>query len=242
MPDGTVRIMNRINWLFTATSLSVVLVSVERFSFTTRILLPPFDFLRLHELVQMAAIILVTVVIPALLFREVSGNFSALSARGGAAVFLVFVVGVYYYSTGNGVHELASFTFNTYCDTATVSGNLCGGLFINDFYTGNILFFVGGLLMNVALLVLERRNPHSPVVGGAFVVLLINAVVYAVTVVAYAGFDRVVVGLVYSVVQCVVALAFLLSVRSRYRQFPLITYLAVAYTLGAVASAVVRLR
>jgi hypothetical protein len=38
----------------------------------------------------------------------------------------------------------------------------------------------------------------------------------------------------------VVALGFLLSVRTRYRQFPFITYTAVVYTLGAVVSLVVR--
>ncbi len=35
-------------------------------SFTVRLLLPPHDFLRLHEVVQMSVLILLTVVITAL--------------------------------------------------------------------------------------------------------------------------------------------------------------------------------
>jgi hypothetical protein len=39
----------------------------------------------------------------------------------------------------------------------------------------------------------------------------------------------------------VVALGFLASVRSRYRQFPFTTYTALTYTAGTLASLVVRL-
>lgn len=235
-PEPAVR---RMNLLFTASSLSVVLVSVERFSFTTDVLLPPANFLRLHELVQMVVIMLVTVVIQALLLRAVSRGFAALSVWP----VLVFVAGVYFYATGNGVHELGSFTLQTYCDMGSVADdNLCHGLFINDFYTGNVMFFAGALLTNLALLVLERRNPLGADFGrGAFAVLLVNAAVFAVAVVAYAGFDRVLVGLVFTVVMAAVAIGFLVSVGRRYRQFPLITYTAATYALGAVAGVLVRL-
>jgi hypothetical protein len=44
--------MNRLNGAFTVTSALVLLVTLERFSFTTSILLQPYSFIRLHELVQ----------------------------------------------------------------------------------------------------------------------------------------------------------------------------------------------
>lgn len=232
------RAMRRLNLLFTATSVSVLLVTVERFSVTTEILLPPWNFLRLHEVLQMTVIILATVVIQALLLREVSRGFSALSLWPA----LVFVVGVYFYATGNGVHELGSFTLQTYCDFDDPTGDLCLGLFVNDFYTGNIMFFAGALLTNTALLVLARRNPLSADFGpGAFAVLLVNAVVYALAIVAYAGFDRVLVGLVFTLVMAVVAVAFLVSVGRRYRRYPLLTYTAAVYVLGAVGGSLARL-
>ena len=45
--------MKRLHVLFSLNSLAVVLVSIERFSFTTRVLLQPYQFLRLHEAVQL---------------------------------------------------------------------------------------------------------------------------------------------------------------------------------------------
>jgi hypothetical protein len=232
--------MNRLNWLFTATSLSVLLVTAERFSFTTRVLLQPHDFLRLHELVQMVLLILATAVIPTMLLREVSRGFAALTSRAGLWLLLTFVVGVYYYSTGNGVHELASFTFNTYCAPDQLADALCGGLFFNDYFTGNVLYFVGAFLMNVALLLFERQNPNESFRPRHLPVLLANAVLYAFAVFAYGAFDRVLVGLVYTVVMALFAIVLLWPVRRRFAHHPVITYTTVGYVLAALASVVVR--
>jgi hypothetical protein len=230
-------VMTRMNRLFTAASLAVVLVSVERFSFTTGVYLAPSRFLRLHELVQMTVIILITAVVLALMLHEASRRFRALTL----GPFLLFVAGAYFYATGNGVHELGSFTLQTHCDFDEPTGELCHGLFINDFYTGNTMFFAGALLMNLAVLVLEHRNPVDPMGRGALAVLMANALVFALAVLAYAAFDRVVVGLVFAVVMSVVGLGFLAPVRGRYRQFPFITYTALTYVVGTVASLAVRL-
>jgi hypothetical protein len=229
--------MTRMNRLFTAASLAVVLVSVERFSFTTEVFLEPSRFLRLHELVQMTVIIPITALVLALMLHEASRRFRALAL----GPFLLFVAGAYFYATGNGVHELGSFTLQTHCDFDDPTGDLCAGLFINDFYTGNTLFFAGALLMNLAILVQERRNPAEPMGRGALAVLAANALVFALAVLAYAAFDRVVVGLVFAVVMTLVGLGFLASVRGRYRQFPFTTYTALTYVVGTVASLVVRL-
>jgi hypothetical protein len=72
-------------------------------------------------------------------------------------------------------------------------------------------------------------------------VLVVNAVVFSATVIAYAGFDRVLVGLVYSLVMLVVSLAFLLRARNCWRQFPYTTYTSLVYTIGAVASVIIRI-
>lgn len=56
--------MKRFHLLFRLNSLAVVLVSLERFSFTTRVLLQPSQFLRLHEALQIGVLILATVLIP----------------------------------------------------------------------------------------------------------------------------------------------------------------------------------
>src|SRR3989338_5145983 len=153
--------MNRINILLTLTSINVLLVTIERFSFTTKILLQPYGFLRLHEIFQMTVLILITVIIPFLILKEVTNNFDLFKTKKGFWLAFTFLIGVYFYATGNGVHEVSSFNFNQFCDTKNFQGNLCGSMFFNDYYTGNILYFVGGILMYLSLLLFEQRNPNK---------------------------------------------------------------------------------
>jgi hypothetical protein len=111
--------MRRFHILFSLNSLVVVLVSIERFSFTTHILLSPYQFLRLHEAVQMTVLILATAILPFFLLKEVTGNFSLLTKGKKSMLFLgvLFIAGIYFYASGNAFHELASFMLNQYSDT-----------------------------------------------------------------------------------------------------------------------------
>src|SRR5438045_629752 len=100
--------MKRLHILFTVTSIEVLLVIIERLSFTTKIILQPDSFLRLHEVVQMSVLILISVILPFLLLKEVTDNFALLKTKNSLWITLAFVIGVYFYATGNGAHEIAS--------------------------------------------------------------------------------------------------------------------------------------
>jgi hypothetical protein len=219
----------------------VVLVTAERFSPTTKILLQPYNFLRLHEVVQMTFLILLTVILPFFILKEITHNFESLKLKTGFILFLTFIIGVYFYATGNGIHEVSSFNFNQYCNTKNFSGDLCGGFFFNDYYTGNIFYFVGGALMVISLLLLERLRPNMGFNKRELVISLVNAVIYALAIFAYAAFDRVLVGLIYSVVIMVCADFLFLRVRRKYREYPVTTYTAATYTLGTISALITRL-
>lgn len=233
--------MKKLNILFSLSSLSVLIVTIERFSATTKVLLEPFSFLRLHELIQMAFVILLTVVIPFFLLREVTNNVESFKIKKGFLLALLFIIGVYYYATGNGAHEIASFTFNQYCDTKNFTDNLCGGLFINDYYTGNIFYFVGGAMMVLSLMLFEKLSPNKNWTKKDMRILVANAVIYALAIFAYAAFDRVLVGLIYSIIMTLVSVYLFLQVRHKYLRYPIITYTALTYTLGTIAALIVRL-
>src|SRR5258706_15442346 len=111
--------MKRLHLLLSLSSLNVILVTIERFSPTTKILLQPYGFLRLHEVVQMTTLILLTVIIPVLIFKEVSQN------KINWKLLSVFIVGIYFYATGNGLHEVSSFNFNSFCNVKAFANNLC---------------------------------------------------------------------------------------------------------------------
>lgn len=128
--------MNKINKILTWSTVAVLVVTIERFSFTTKVLLQPYGFIRLHEVVQMCLIIFATVVIPFFQLREITNNFEAVRSKSGWIWALVFISGVYFYATGNGVPEVSSFNFNNFCDTKNFGGDLCGGFFVNDLLYG----------------------------------------------------------------------------------------------------------
>lgn len=234
--------MNRLNLLLSLSSLSVILITAERFSFTTKVLLQPYNFLRLHELVQMTFLILFTIIIPVLILKEITNNFESLKTKNGHILGLLFIIGVYFYATGNGLHEVSSFNFNIFCDVKNFSGNLCGSFFFNDYYTGNIFYFLGAGFMVLAMLLLEKQNPNKHYSKKDIPFTLINALIYAFAVFAYAAFDKVLVGTVYSLTIMFFADALFLKIRKKYLSHPFITYTALTYTLGALASLAVRLR
>lgn len=188
----------------------------------------------------MAIIILITVILPFLILKEVTNNFSFLKSRNGFLLTLAFVIGVYFYSTGNGVHEMASFLFNNYCDVKKFSGNLCSGLFLNDYYTGNILYFIGGALMIIPLLLIENANQIIKFNKNEFIILFTNAVVYSLAIFAYAAFDTVLIGLIYSVIITTISLFIFIPLRKKYLQYPVITYTTLTYTLGTIFAVIVR--
>ena len=154
---------------------------------------------------------------------------------------VLFVIGVYFYSTGNGVHEMASFTFNQYCNLIkSVPGTLCNGQFFDDYYTGNIFYFVGGFFMILSLLITEKKFANKTYHKKDVLVTVVNAIVYSLAIFAYAAFDVVLVGLVYSVIVTIVADSYLIKVRKKYLQHPVIFYNALTYTIGTVAALIVR--
>ena len=150
--------------------------------------------------------------------------------------------GVYLYGAGEGWHEVASFTLNTYCDTQNLAGNLCQGLFINDYYVGNLIFFVGGVMMNAVLLAIATQQKMERFNNKDMAILLVNSIVYAFTWFAYAAFDIVLLGLYFAALLAVISIVAWIKVKRNMREYPYITYSVVAYTLATVATMIYRLR
>ncbi len=232
--------MKKVNLFLTLFSLNAVLVTIERFSFTTKIILQPYSFLRLHEVVQMSLIILFSAVIPFFLLKEITGNFETLKTRKGTLLGALFIIGLYFYATGNGVHEVASYLFNTFCDTKHFKSVVCGSMFFNDYYFGNALYFIGLFLTNVSLVALEIMRPQKKFTRKDLSIVAINGLVLALTFFAYAAFDRVLVGLWFVVIAALVTDILLLIYRRKIFSLPFTFYCALGYTLSAGASVLIR--
>ncbi len=232
--------MKPVNRLITLLSLITVVITVERVSPTTRILLQPYGFLHLHEALQIGLITAAGTVISFLILREVSDGFRLLAAGGGAALGCLFILGTYFAASGNAAHEVASFLFNRFCDVHHVRPGACGSEYVNDYFFGNVTYFVGLGLSNLAVVLVERRRPDGSMTRGDVWVTVANAAVLALTFVAYDAFDRVLVGLVSTVVFALVFGGLLLTARARPRFLPFTLYSGLGFTLAAVIAIPIR--
>src|SRR5215212_6712410 len=150
--------MKRTNIIVSLYSLTALVIIIERLLPITRVLLQPYDFIRLHEINQTVIFLPITVILSFFVLQSVTGNFRTLNRKLNTVLMIVFLCGAYLYGAGEGWHEVASFTLNTYCDAHSPAGDLCQGLFINDYYAGNLIFFVGGVMMNGVLLALATQQ------------------------------------------------------------------------------------
>ncbi len=70
--------------------------------------------------------------------------------------------------------------------------------------------------------------------------LVPNCLIYALAIVAYAGFDRVLVGLVYSLLTTIVVVSILFIHRKEARYLPVTNYTALTYIIGTLVACIVR--
>jgi hypothetical protein len=234
--------MKRINIIVSLYTLTAFVIIVERLLPATQVLLQPYDFIRLHEINQTVIFLPITVILSFFVLKSVTDDFRTLRTRFNTMLGAVFVCGAYLYGAGEGWHEVASFTLNTYCDIDNLSGNLCQGLFINDYYAGNLIFFVGGVMMNAVLLVLATQQQTERFNNTDLAILLFNSLIYALSWFAYAAFDIVLLGLFFAALLAVISLVAFAKVKWNLREYPYIIYSAVAYTLATVATLLYRSR
>ena len=234
--------MKRINTIVSLYTLTALVIIIERLLPITRVLLQPYDFIRLHEINQTVIFLTITVILSFFVLKSVTDNFRTLDSKFNTVLAVIFVCGAYLYGAGEGWHEVASFTLSTYCDVQNLAGNLCQGLFINDYYAGNLIFFVGGVMMNTVLLILATQQKMDRFNNKDMVILLVNSLVYAFTWFAYAAFDVVLLGLYFAALLAVISIVAWIKVKRNIREYPYITYSVVAYTLATIATIMYRAR
>lgn len=230
--------MQQLNVLFSLFSLTAVIIIIERLLPSP--LLQPYNFTRLHEINQTVIFITISAALSFFYLKLFTQNFKTLQKRTDFLWALCFIIGIYLYGAGEGWHEVASFTLNTHCVPNNPIGNLCKGLFINDYYAGNIIFFIGGLLTTIPLLALASKYPIKAFGNKDMAILFLNSIVFAFTWFAYAAFDKVLVGLFFSCVLMLISGLFFAKIWKHYREYPFIVYSAVAYTLATIAAGIVR--
>jgi hypothetical protein len=130
---------------------------------------------------------------------------------------------------------------NQYCDPRHLTSGACRSMYANDYYVGNIVYFAGLGLSDLALVLLELRRPDTTMTARDARVTIANALVLALSFIAYDGFDRVWVGLVATIAFAVTFDWILLRSKVPYRYLPFTLYSGLGFTLAALIALPIRL-
>ena len=220
--------LQRIHVLLTVQTVVIVLASVNRLSDLTTAHVPPHEFLRWVDLLNLLVFPLASVVAFYLLKRHLEA--------GGPRPWqlpldLAFLVGVYLLAASYGVHEVTNYLHARVCDggAATASADVCQIIVFNDDEFSHWVFFAGFVLVNAALMLLQVVFPVASSLGLRDRALLVgNGLFIALGVFANLGFEE--IGLDLYVVALLAALSVYLW--RRVGTQPLVLYYLTAYCVG----------
>jgi hypothetical protein len=226
--------MKRIHLLLGVQSLVAILVSINRLGTWTLGYVLPNEFLRWVDFNNMLGLPLISVVASYLLKKTLEYDSPQRESRAHIAWNLVFIVGLYLLAASYGDHEVTNYLHQRFCETDTTS-DLCRIVIFNDDEFSHWIFFLGFVMVNVAILFIQNLFPHRERISSTDVALLgLNAIFLGTGVFANLGFEE--IGLDLYVVALLAGIsAYLLWRRGRQ---PMFIYYTIAYWLGLTGSMV----
>jgi hypothetical protein len=224
----------RMHILLSVQTLVIILISINRLSTLTLGYVASNEFLRWVDFHNMLTLPLVSLVASYLLKKLLEHENPARGTLPFQALGLTFAIGVYLLGAGYGDHEVTNYMHLRFCSDDQNS-DLCRIVIFNDDEFSHWVWFLGFVLMNVVLLLLQGLRPTTERAAGRDIALLVaNGFFIGLGIFANLAFEE--IGLDLYVVAVLAILAAVLLWR-RGRQ-PLTIYYAVAYWLGLIGTAV----
>jgi hypothetical protein len=224
----------RLQVLLGAESVLLVLASVNRLWDATDAEVLPHGSLRVVDVVNLMVLAPASALVLYLLLEHVLGD---LPRRARRRLRFAFVAALYLFAASYGMHEPADFIHAEFCGRE--DGALCESVAYHDDELSHGLFFAGLAGMDAVLLLAQAgtRTLGAHLSARERAIVLANASVVAVAIVANLGFEA--IGLDLIVVAAVGALALYLASRRGARA--LIVYFAWAYLTGLIGTVAIKL-
>jgi hypothetical protein len=223
-----------IHLLLAVQSIVIVFASINRLSSLTLGYVTANEFLRWVDFINMIPLPIVSLIAFYLLKKHIEAG---QSARWGLMLGIVFILGVYLLGASYGDHEVTNYLHARFCAEDQTS-DLCRIVIFNDDEFSHWLFFIGFVMVNGALLLLQALYPYpESLTRGDMVLLIVNGLFIGAGIVANLAFEE--IGLDLYVVVALAALSLYLLWRKR-RQ-PLVVYYSTAYTAGLIVTVIIKL-
>jgi hypothetical protein len=234
--------MKKIYWILTGLSISIVLLSLNRLTPLTSSYLQPYDFLRWLDFNAMLPIPLLSVILYYLLRKQIV--YDSPFRKTAFYIFLgvLFVSGVYLFGAGSGTHEVTNYLNSRFCAAGKISSPICNIIAFNDDEFSHYVYYLGFILLNVSLMLVEFNFPRKEKVSKKDLVLVsINSLLIGLGIFANLAFEEIGLDLLFFGSVMLLALFLLFTGKKTAYRLPVIFYFAVAYTLGVVGTVVYKL-
>jgi hypothetical protein len=225
--------VNRIHALLTVQSVIIILLSINRLSTLTAGYVAANEFMRWVDFNNMLVLPLISVVAFYLLKKQIEYDSPAREKGRHLALNLTFLIGVYLLAAGYGDHEITNYLHIRFCLDDQTS-DLCRIIIFNDDEFSHWVFFIGFIMINAGLMLLQVLFPQRTALGSRDITLLIvNGLFISLGIFANLAFE--VIGLDLYIVALLTILAF--GLLWRYGAQPLLIYYSMANGLALVATA-----
>ncbi|MEK7517037.1 MAG: hypothetical protein AAB583_00675 [Patescibacteria group bacterium] len=233
--------MKKIHLLLTGLSVTILLLSLNRFTSFTLSYLQPYDFLRWLDFNAMIPIPLLSILLYYFLLREVTYESSFKKTKLYIFLFTLFTVGVYLFGASSGNHEVTNYLNTRFCERGTIDSPLCNIIAYNDDEFSHLIYYLGFVFMNVVLLLMEYNMPRKKgMVKKDYIFVSLNALFIGLGIFANLAFEEIGIDLYVFGFLMVLSL-YLLYSKKVVSKFPITYYFAVSYTIGVVGTSIFKL-
>ena len=227
--------MKRVHLILTGLTLTIILLSINRLTNFTQNYLQPFEFLRWLDFNAMLPIPLMSIILYYLLKREIVYDSPFLKTGKYILLMVVLITGIYFFGAGPGDHEVTNYLNFRFCDQGKVDSPICNIIKYNDDEFSHYVYYVGFILMNVALMLIEYNLPRKNEVKKKDLILIsVNSLFIALGIFANLAFEEIGLDLVFF--GSVMLLSIYLLLQKSYKKLPVTFYFGVAYTVGVVGT------
>ncbi|MBI2641492.1 hypothetical protein HYW87_02750 [Candidatus Roizmanbacteria bacterium] len=150
---------------------------------------------------------------------------------------ILLISGIYFFGAGSGDHEVTNYLHARFCEKPVLNKTLCDIVVYNDDEFSHYVYYLGFVLMNVALMLLEYHLPRKKATGSRDLLFIIpNSLFIALGIFANLAFEKIGIDLWIFASVMALALYLLFFAKRKFSELPITFYFAVAYTVGVVGT------
>ncbi|MBI4137386.1 hypothetical protein HY469_04965, partial [Candidatus Roizmanbacteria bacterium] len=180
-----------------------------------------------------------SVVLYFFLKKNVEENGKLLNKNKIVLATLLFIIGVYLFGAGSGLHEAMDYLNARFCNRGEITNALCNIISYNDDTFSHIVYYIGFILLTISLVITEYFSPRkNPISLKDIRLISANALFIALFIFLNLAFEPTLMDMIVFGSMTVFTASVLQFGRHSYKNLPITLYFAISYGVGVISSLV----